>query len=101
MMTTPHAAEAVVLHHEPQSFWRKYIFSMDHKVIAIQYIITAGIMGIIGLVMSWLMRVPLAWPGESVPIAAKLFPGLFEDGVLRPDAYLAMMTMHGTLMVFF
>ncbi|MEN3026846.1 MAG: cbb3-type cytochrome c oxidase subunit I [Chlorobiota bacterium] len=100
-MATTHAIETVATHHEPKSFWRRYIFSTDHKIIAIQYIITAGIMGIIGLVMSWLMRIPLAWPGESVPIAAKLFPGLFEGGVLRPDAYLAMMTMHGTLMIFF
>lgn len=100
-MATPHLSEHVAVHHEPKSFWRRYIFSMDHKVIAIQYIVTAGLMGTLGLVMSWLMRIPLAWPGESVPIAAKLFPGLFEDGVLRPDAYLAMMTMHGTLMIFF
>jgi cytochrome c oxidase subunit 1 len=101
-MATPHVhVEAALAHEHKQSLWRR-IFSTDHKVIARQYIITSLIMGVIGLVMSWLMRIPLAWPGESVPIAAKLFPALFdESGVLRPDAYLAMMTMHGTLMVFF
>jgi cytochrome c oxidase subunit 1 len=49
-------------HHEPQSFWVKYIFSQDHKVIAIQYTITALLVGLFGLVLSWLMRLQLGFP---------------------------------------
>ncbi|MCS7155228.1 MAG: cbb3-type cytochrome c oxidase subunit I [Bacteroidetes bacterium] len=94
-----HEASAHV--HEPKSFWTRYIFSQDHKVIAAQYILTSLLMGFLALVLSWLMRLQLGWPEEPIPILSKLFPGLYQDGILKPEAYLALITMHGTLMVFF
>ncbi|MCX8102917.1 MAG: cbb3-type cytochrome c oxidase subunit I [Candidatus Bipolaricaulota bacterium] len=70
-------------HHE--SFWTKYIFSQDHKVIAIQYTITALLVGIFGLVLSWLMRLQLGFPGE------------FQ--FLNPSSYYQMLTQHGMIMI--
>jgi cytochrome c oxidase subunit 1 len=72
-------------HHEPQSFWTKYIFSQDHKVIAIQYTITALLIGLFGLVLSWLMRLQLG------------FPGSFQ--FLNPGSYYQMLTQHGMIMI--
>jgi cytochrome c oxidase subunit 1 len=72
-------------HHEPQSFWTKYIFSQDHKVIAIQYTITALLVGLFGLVLSWLMRLQLG------------FPGSFQ--FLNPGSYYQMLTQHGMIMI--
>lgn len=73
--------------HEPQSFWTRYIWSQDHKVIAIQYSITAILVGLIALVLSALMRLQLGFPG-SVP---------FMDSA----AYYQAMTMHGMIMVIY
>jgi cytochrome c oxidase subunit 1 len=72
-------------HQEPQSFWTKYIFSQDHKVIAIQYTITALLIGLFGLVLSWLMRLQLG------------FPGSFQ--FLNPGSYYQMLTQHGMIMI--
>jgi cytochrome c oxidase subunit 1 len=72
-------------HHEPQSFWVKYIFSQDHKVIAIQYTITALLIGLFGLVLSWLLRLQLG------------FPGSFQ--FLNPGSYYQMLTQHGMIMI--
>jgi cytochrome c oxidase subunit 1 len=72
-------------HQEPQSFWMKYIFSQDHKVIAIQYTITALLVGLFGLVLSWLMRLQLG------------FPGSFQ--FLNPGSYYQMLTQHGMIMI--
>ena len=55
-------------HHHKETFITKYIFSMDHKMIAKQYLITGLIMGFIGIAMSILFRMQLAWPGQSFPI---------------------------------
>ncbi len=71
--------------HEPGGFVRKYIWSQDHKVIAIQYTITAIAIGLVALVLSWLMRLQLGFPG-SVEL-------------IDPDHYYQFMTMHGMIMV--
>ena len=55
-------------HHHKETFVTKYIFSQDHKMISKQYLITGLIMGIIGIGMSLLFRMQLAWPGESFPV---------------------------------
>src|SRR5262245_21527499 len=87
-------------HHE-LGFVRKYIFSTDHKVIGIQYLITAMAMAIIGGLLSMLMRYQLAWPQAMSPMLAKLFPVAYSGGIMAPEFYISLVTMHGTIMVFF
>ena len=88
--------------HHKETFITKYIFSIDHKMIAKQYLITGLIMGIIGVTMSIFFRMQIAWPEESFEIF-KIFLGekYAPDGVMRNDIYLALVTIHGTIMVFF
>src|SRR5712692_3633736 len=93
--------EAVHRHEPPKSFIRKYIFSLDHKVIGIQYIMLALVAVIVGMTMSVLMRMNLSWPATNWPILGTLFPGGAPNGVMNPEFYLSLVTMHGTLMVFF
>lgn len=88
-------------HHHEQSFIEKYIFSTDHKMIAKQYLITGLIMGFIGIAMSLLFRMQLAWPEKSFWIFEALLGKFGTDGVMDPGAYLALVTIHGTIMVFF
>lgn len=98
-MTVAHSGEAV--HHEPQSFISKYIFSKDHKVIALQYMLTGVVVAVIsGLLAMWI-RLQLAWPGANYPVLEKLFPDGMGGGVMKPEFYISLVTMHGTLMVFF
>jgi cytochrome c oxidase subunit 1 len=80
-----HAAE-----HE-LGFWRKYVFATDHKVIAKQYLWAALLMALIGGLMAAMFRWQLAWPDASVP----------GWGPMGPQDYMVMVTMHGTIMVFF
>ena len=89
------------VHAEPTTFLRKWIFSIDHKIIGIQYYFLALIAVFIGLALSVLMRLRLAWPNESWPLLEKIFPIGFDGGPMTPEFYLALMTMHGTIMVFF
>ncbi len=88
-------------HHEPKSFWTRYIFSQDAKVIGIQYLITAFLMGFLGLVLSWLMRLQLGFPGKSFPLLGKVMPNAFPGGTMSADFYIASVTIHGTIMIFF
>lgn len=82
-------------HHE--SFWRKYIFSIDHKVIGIQYGITALLFLFFGFCLMLIMRWQLAYPGVPVPLVGGL---ISTDGVLTPELYNSFGAMHGTIMVF-
>src|SRR5258705_3014832 len=93
--------EAVHRHEAPTGFIRKYIFSLDHKVIGIQYIILALAAVLVGMTMSVLMRMNLSWPGTHWPILGTLFPHGMQNGVMQPEFYLSLVTMHGTIMVFF
>ncbi|MEL0308095.1 MAG: cbb3-type cytochrome c oxidase subunit I, partial [Flavobacteriaceae bacterium] len=88
-------------HHHKETFITKYIFSQDHKMIAKQYLITGLIMGFIGIAMSLLFRMQLAWPGEASPVFKALLGKWAPDGVMDADIYLALVTIHGTIMVFF
>src|SRR6056297_2887580 len=88
-------------HHHEGSFITKYIFSMDHKVIAKQYLFTALFMGIIGIAMSVFFRMQIAWPAESFKIFEIFLGKWAPDGVMSPEIYLAIVTIHGTIMVFF
>ena len=88
--------------HHKETFITKYIFSIDHKMIAKQYLISGLLMGIIGVVLSLFFRMQIAWPEESFEIF-KIFLGekMAPGGVMRNDIYLALVTIHGTIMVFF
>jgi len=88
-------------HAPPTSFLRKYIFSLDHKVIGEQYYMLALVAVYIGLVLSWIMRIHLAWPAFHIPGVEFLSKTGAPGGVLTPEYYLQLMTMHGTIMVFF
>ncbi|HZI50164.1 MAG TPA: cbb3-type cytochrome c oxidase subunit I, partial [Pyrinomonadaceae bacterium] len=88
-------------HPAPTSFIRKYIFSIDHKIIGIQYILLALTSVIIGMIMSVLMRINLSWPGTHIKILETLFPQGAPGGVMSGEFYLSLVTMHGTMMVFF
>ncbi|HUH51245.1 MAG TPA: cbb3-type cytochrome c oxidase subunit I [Flavobacterium sp.] len=88
-------------HHHKDSFITKYIFSMDHKMIAKQYLITGIIMGVIGVMMSIFFRMQIAWPEQSFKIFEIFLGDMAPGGVLKNDAYLALVTIHGTIMVFF
>ena len=87
--------------HHKETFITKYVFSIDHKMISKQYLITGLIMGFIGIAMSLLFRVQLAWPGEPLPILEFLLGDWAPEGILDADKYLALVTIHGTIMVFF
>src|SRR5437588_2541511 len=87
-----HEGHEVVHRHEPpKSFIRKYIFSLDHKVIGVQYLMLALAAVLIGMTLSILMRFSLTWPDMNWPLI----------GMIKPDQYLALLTIHGTIMVFF
>lgn len=89
-------------HHHKDTFITKYIFSIDHKMIAKQYLLTGIVMGVIGVGMSLLFRMQLAWPEESFKVF-KFFLGekMAPEGVMTNEAYLSLITIHGTIMVFF
>src|SRR5438876_7067857 len=78
-------------HAAPQGFIRKYIFSLDHKVIGLQYYFLALTAVFVGMFLSLLMRIHLIWPQVSLPLV----------GDIKPETYLSLLTMHGTIMVFF
>ena len=89
-------------HHHKESFISKYVFSMDHKMISKQFLITAIVMGIVAVMLSIFFRLQLGWPGEKFQILnAFLGDKWAPDGILDRNAYLAMVTIHGTIMVFF
>ena len=88
--------------HHKESFVSKYIFSQDHKMIGKQFLMTAIFMGVVAMLLSILFRIQLAWPGEgsdfvSFFLGEKWAPG----GVMKEDMYLGLVTIHGTIMVFF
>ena len=87
--------------HAPMPFWRKYIFSTDHKIIGLQYILTAAVMSLVAIALSVLIRLQMTWPGSQYPIMETLLPNAYEAGILKPEFYLSLVTMHGTIMVFF
>jgi len=88
-------------HHHKETFVTKYIFSQDHKMISKQYLITGLFMGIIGIAMSLLFRLQLAWPDKQFTVYEVFLGKWGADGVMDPSVYLALVTIHGTIMVFF
>jgi cytochrome c oxidase subunit I len=88
-----HAHAAHAMPHAPTGFISKYIFSTDHKVIGIQYYLLALTAVMVGIVLSLLMRFHLVWPGAHLPFVT--------GGIMTPEQYASLVTMHGTIMVFF
>ncbi len=96
-----HASPAHDEHHHDQSFWRKYIFSTDHKVIGVQYSVTGLAFLFFGFVLMMVMRWNLAYPGEPIPfIGSLLGENRAPGGIMLPDFYNELGAMHGTIMVF-
>ncbi len=88
-------------HHHHESFWTKYVFSQDHKVIGIQYALTSLVFLMFGFILMLMMRWQLAFPGRAIPIIGGLLseanaPG----GIMLPEFYNQLGAMHGTIMVF-
>src|SRR5437764_10410797 len=88
-------------HHEELGFWRKWVFSTDHKIIGLQYGITALLFLFFGFSLMMLMRFQLAYPGHPIPVIGNWFgndkaPG----GIMLPEFYNMLGAMHGTIMVF-
>jgi cytochrome c oxidase subunit 1 len=77
-------------HHAPQSFFHKYLWSTDHKIIAFQYMFTGMAMAVIGGLMTYVFRMQLAFPGQSVP----------GFGIVSPGEYNSLVTNHGSIMIF-
>ncbi|MDE2690325.1 MAG: cbb3-type cytochrome c oxidase subunit I [Acidobacteriota bacterium] len=96
-----HASSAHDEHHHEQSFWRKYIFSTDHKVIGVQYSVTGLAFLFFGFVLMMVMRWNLAYPGEPIPLIGSLLgENRAPGGIMLPDFYNELGAMHGTIMVF-
>jgi cytochrome c oxidase subunit I len=95
------SAHAVAHHGPPTSFIRKHIFSLDHKVIGKQYYGLGLAAVMIGMVLSWLMRIHLGWTNYAIPGLHLLSKTGAPGDVMTPEFYLQLMTMHATFMVFF
>jgi cytochrome c oxidase subunit 1 len=95
--TSAHAAQ----HGAPTSFIRKHVFSIDHKVIGKQYYALALLAALIGMVLSWIMRLHLGYGNLAIPGLHLLSKSGAPGDVMTPEYYLQLMTMHGTIMVFF
>ncbi|MBZ5701644.1 MAG: cbb3-type cytochrome c oxidase subunit I [Acidobacteriia bacterium] len=95
------SAQQVHQHAPPEGFIRKYVFSLDHKVIGKQYYALALVAVFMGMALSWLMRFHLIWPNSKIFGLELLSKVGAPGGVMTPEYYLSLMTMHGTLMVFF
>ncbi|MBC7567936.1 MAG: cbb3-type cytochrome c oxidase subunit I [Pedobacter sp.] len=87
--------------HHKETFITKYIFSQDHKMIAKQFLITGITMAVIAMGLSILFRIQLAWPDKSFPLLETFLGKWAAGGRIQPDFYLALVTIHGTIMVFF
>jgi len=97
MSAPSHAAH----HAPPTSFIRKHVFSLDHKVIGKQYYGLALAAALVGMFLSWLMRLHLGWTNIAIPGLHLLTKNGAPGDVMTPEFYLQLMTMHATIMVFF
>src|ERR1700675_3280429 len=80
---------ALLKHAPPEGFLRKYVFSIDHKVIGKQYLDLALAAVVTGMVLSWFMRFHLAFPNAAVPGLGKLAPNAAAGGIMTPELYLS------------
>src|SRR5580765_891563 len=87
--------------HHHETFLTKYVFSQDHKMIAKQFLITGITMAVIAMLLSILFRIQLAYPEKTFPLMETLLGRFAPGGRLDPEFYLSLVTIHGTIMVFF
>ncbi|ANH80026.1 cytochrome c oxidase subunit I [Niabella ginsenosidivorans] len=87
--------------HQKENFITKYIFSQDHKMIAKQFLITGIMWAIIGGLFSVLFRLQLGFPDQSFPVLETIFGQWAKGGKIKPEFYYALITMHGTVLIFF
>jgi cytochrome c oxidase subunit I len=88
-------------HHEELSFIRKYVFSTDHKVIAVQFLVMSLTFLALGGFLALMMRWQLGFPGQPMPGGGVLPETMAPGGIILPEFYNSMVTMHGTFMIFF
>ena len=88
-------------HHHHETFISKYVFSQDHKMISKQFLITGITWAIIGGLFSVLFRLQLGYPNSTFPWLEDLLGHWAKGGKLNPEFYYALVTMHGTILVFF
>lgn len=88
-------------HHHEETFLTKYVFSQDHKMIGKQFLITGIFWGVVGGLLSILFRLQLGWPNETFPILETFFGRWAEGGKISQEFYYSLITMHGTILVFF
>jgi cytochrome c oxidase subunit 1 len=88
-------------HHHKETFITKYVFSQDHKMIAKQFLITGMVWAILGGLMSVLFRLQLGYPDQSFPWLEDILGRWAKGGKISPENYYALVTMHGTVLVFF
>ncbi|MFQ5898699.1 MAG: cbb3-type cytochrome c oxidase subunit I [Candidatus Methylomirabilia bacterium] len=100
-VTAAVATHELHVHHEELGFWRTYVFSTDHKMIGRQFLFLGLFMAIIAGLMAMLIRWELAWPETAVPGLWWLPEPHFYEGIIPPETYNMLFTMHGTLMIFF
>ena len=89
------------VHHHKETFISKYVFSQDHKMIAKQFLATGIIWAIIGGLFSVLFRLQLGYPDETFPILETFFGSKAAGGRIQPEFYYSLVTMHGTVLIFF
>lgn len=101
--THEHAHEEA--HHQVLPWYRRYLFSTDHKVIAKQFMVTSFIFLFIGGAFALMIRWQLAYPGRPIPVVGSLLPGTWVtepgSGVITPEFFAQLLTMHGSIMIFF
>src|SRR5260221_3020187 len=89
-------------HHHHETFITKYVFSMDHKIIAKQFLITGMVWAVLGGLMSVLFRLQLGYPDSHFPFLENILGKFWvQDGQITAQAYYALVTTHGTVLVFF
>jgi cytochrome c oxidase subunit 1 len=96
-----HGHEVHDEHHHHDTFITKYIFSQDHKTIAKQFLVTGIIWAFIGGMFSVVFRLQLGYPDTTFPILEEFFGHWAKGGRIQPEFYYALVTMHGTILVFF
>ncbi len=95
------ADDAHHVHHHHETFITKYVFSQDHKMIAKQFLITGMIWAVIGGLFSVIFRLQLGYPDQTFPWLEDILGHWAKGGKIQPEFYYALVTMHGTVLVFF
>src|SRR5690348_11524328 len=89
------------VHHHKQSFITKYVFSQDHKIISKQFLITGIFWAIVGALFSVIFRFQLGYPDKTFPFLEDIIGHWGKGGKIDPEFYYSLVTMHGTILIFF